>query len=78
MSDPGAQGDLSTLKRFARRGQQAAQAAMESCDFCGEPIPTEHRHLLEVSKTRSHVCLSRLVPFSLIGKPPVWESFVYS
>jgi hypothetical protein len=54
--DPNAQGDLSALKRFARRGQQAAQAELESCEFCSEPIPTEHRHLLEVSK-REVMCV---------------------
>ena len=56
MPDLGAQGDLSALKRFARRGQQAAQAALELCEFCSEPIPTEHRHLLEVSK-REVMCV---------------------
>ena len=56
MPDPSAPSDLSALKRFARRGQQAAQAAMESCEFCSEPIPTEHRHLLEVSK-REVMCV---------------------
>jgi Family of unknown function (DUF5947) len=56
MPDPAAPGDLSTLKRFARRGQQAAQASLESCEFCGEPIPSEHRHLLEVSK-REVMCV---------------------
>ena len=56
MSDPSVPGDLSALKRFARRGQQAVQAALESCDFCSEPIPTEHRHLLEISK-REVMCV---------------------
>jgi hypothetical protein len=56
MPDPSLSGELSTLKRFARRGQQAAQAALESCDFCSEPIPSEHRHLLEVSK-REVMCV---------------------
>jgi hypothetical protein len=58
MPDPGTAGDLSALKRFARRGQQAAQAALELCDFCSEPIPGEHRHLLEVSK-REVMCVCR-------------------
>lgn len=53
MSDPGAQPDLSVLKRFARRGQPAE---VELCDFCSEPIPSEHRHLLEVSK-REVMCV---------------------
>ena len=56
MSDPNLPGELSALKRFARRGQQAAEAALESCEFCSEPIPSEHRHLLEVSK-REVMCV---------------------
>lgn len=56
MFDPGTHGDFAALKRFARRGQQAAQAALELCDFCSEPIPSEHRHLLEVSK-REVMCV---------------------
>ena len=56
MSDPGLQAEFSALKRFARRGQDVAQAELESCDFCSEPIPAEHRHLLEVS-TREVMCV---------------------
>lgn len=56
MSDPGVQAEFSALKRFARRGQEAAQADLESCDFCSESIPAEHRHLLEVS-TREVMCV---------------------
>ena len=56
MFEPNTKGDFSALKRFARRGQQAAQAELELCEFCSEPIPTEHRHLLEVSK-REVMCV---------------------
>lgn len=34
------------LRRYT---QAAAQRAEEHCDLCGEPIPPEHRHLLEVT-----------------------------
>lgn len=52
---------FSTLQRFARRPTEArpgetAQTApgpeepQEQCELCGEPIPPEHRHLVEVSR----------------------------
>ncbi len=47
---------FSTLQRFARRATQAAMAAQERCELCGEPIPHEHRHLLEVD-TRLILCV---------------------
>jgi hypothetical protein len=34
------------------------QAALESCEMCSEPIPPEHRHLLNVS-TREIMCVCR-------------------
>jgi hypothetical protein len=46
---------FSTLRRFAQQSERAAEAAaqeqvaQENCELCGEPIPPEHRHLLEVS-----------------------------
>jgi hypothetical protein len=51
---------FSTLRRFAQESEKAAeaaaqeqaareQAAQENCELCGEPIPPEHKHLLEVS-----------------------------
>ena len=58
---------FSALRRFAREEteraaarEQAAQekAAQEFCELCGEPIPTEHRHLLEVA-TRKIMCVCR-------------------
>jgi Family of unknown function (DUF5947) len=54
---------FSSLRRFAQEesekaAREAAQAALEYCDLCNEPIPPEHRHLLEVS-TREMMCACR-------------------
>jgi hypothetical protein len=54
---------FSSLRRFAeeeseKAAREAAEAAQEHCDLCGEPIPPEHRHLLEVS-TREMMCVCR-------------------
>jgi hypothetical protein len=51
---------FSSLQRFAEaESEKAAKAAtLEHCDLCGEPIPPEHRHLLEVS-TREMMCACR-------------------
>jgi len=54
---------FSSLRRFAeeeseRAAKETAEAAQEHCDLCGEPIPSEHRHLLEVS-TREIMCACR-------------------
>ena len=61
---------FSALRRFAReeaeRAAQAAaqeqdareRAAQEVCELCGEPIPPEHRHLLEVA-SREILCVCR-------------------
>jgi Family of unknown function (DUF5947) len=54
---------FSSLRRFAeeeseKAAKEAAQAAQEHCDLCSEPIPPEHRHLLEVS-TREIMCVCR-------------------
>src|ERR687883_134447 len=51
---------FSSLRRFAQEepekaAAEAAKAAQEYCDLCGEPIPPEHRHLLNVS-TREIIC----------------------
>lgn len=56
MFNPETPPETSALKRFARRSQQAAQADLELCEFCSEPIPGQHRHLLEVSK-REVMCV---------------------
>jgi Family of unknown function (DUF5947) len=54
---------FSSLRRFAeaeseKATREAAEAAQEHCDLCSEPIPTEHRHLLDVS-TREMMCACR-------------------
>jgi len=49
---------FSTLQRFAQRAAKAAEVVQEPCEFCSEPIPREHRHLLEVS-TRGIKCVCR-------------------
>ncbi len=55
---------FSSLRRFAQEESEKAaevvqeQAAQERCELCSEPIPPEHRHLLEVS-TREIMCACR-------------------
>ena len=56
---------FSSLRRFAREESEKVvetvgqkQAAPESCEMCSEPIPPEHRHLLNVS-TREIICVCR-------------------
>jgi hypothetical protein len=39
------------LQRLAR-SQSRAPAAVEQCDLCGEPLPPEHRHLLDLATGR--------------------------
>src|SRR5919205_1661637 len=51
---------FSSLRRFAQEesektAKEAAEAAQERCELCSEPIPPEHRHLLNVS-TREIMC----------------------
>jgi hypothetical protein len=55
---------FSSLRRFAQEKSEKAaevaqeQAAQERCELCSEPIPPEHRHLLNVS-TREIMCACR-------------------
>ncbi len=49
------------LRRLAR---QAAAAAEEHCDLCGEAIGPEHRHLLDLAK-REVLCACRACTFLL-------------
>src|SRR5215217_4410327 len=63
---------FSSLRRFAQEESEktakaAAEAAQEHCDLCSEPIPPEHRHLLEVS-TREIMCACR--PCSILFDSP--------
>jgi Family of unknown function (DUF5947) len=43
------------LLRLARDAAGEREEALERCDLCGEPIPAEHRHLLDVS-SRELLC----------------------
>ena len=56
MADQDSRDTGSALQRLALRGRQTAQAELELCEFCSEPIPAEHRHLLEVTK-REVICV---------------------
>jgi Family of unknown function (DUF5947) len=38
----------SRLRRLAKAGTARPEAVEESCDLCGEPIPADHRHVLEL------------------------------
>ena len=56
---------FSALRRFAREPEKVVQEApaavedaQERCELCSEPIPPEHRHLLEVS-SREIMCSCR-------------------
>lgn len=54
---------FSALRRFAQESEKAAEVAQEQadqehCELCGEPIPHEHRHLLNVF-TREIMCACR-------------------
>jgi hypothetical protein len=54
---------FSSLRRFAKEesekaAKEAVEATQEHCEMCSEPIPPEHRHLLEVS-TREIMCVCR-------------------
>jgi hypothetical protein len=49
---------MSRLLEVARRGAADREAALERCELCGEPIPADHRHVLEVA-TRELRCTCR-------------------
>jgi hypothetical protein len=54
---------FSSLRRFAQEESEKVEAvreevAEELCELCSEPIPPEHRHLLNVS-TREIMCACR-------------------
>ena len=48
----------SKLREVARRAAAAQEEAQEHCDLCGEPIPPEHRHLLD-TRNRELMCACR-------------------
>jgi hypothetical protein len=39
------------LRRLAQRAAAETQAALEACELCSEPIPAEHRHLMDLSSS---------------------------
>jgi hypothetical protein len=49
---------MSRLLEVVRRSAAEQEAAQERCELCGEPIPDDHRHLLEVA-TRELRCTCR-------------------
>lgn len=46
------------LRQVVQRAAVERQAAEEHCELCGEPIPPEHRHLLDLSN-RELMCACR-------------------
>ena len=57
----------SRLRELAQRSRTAQREAQEHCELCGEPIPSEHRHVLDLS-TRDLRCACR--PCSLLFDRP--------
>jgi hypothetical protein len=51
-------GAASGLMRLAQRSTVEREAALEHCELCGVPIPSEHRHVLELA-TRDVKCACR-------------------
>ncbi len=58
MVEPQNSRPFSALRQLAQRAAQATTVAQELCELCSEPIPPEHRHLLEAS-TRELKCVCR-------------------
>jgi hypothetical protein len=48
----------SRLREVARRASEEREAELERCDLCGEPIPSDHRHLLDL-RNRELMCACR-------------------
>jgi hypothetical protein len=46
------------LREVARRAAGEREAALERCELCGEPIPPEHRHLMDLD-SRELMCACR-------------------
>jgi len=45
-------GPFPAWQRYARQGRQSPAAELEHCRLCAQPIPAEHRHVLEVATQR--------------------------
>jgi Family of unknown function (DUF5947) len=54
----GAGATESRLGRLAARATREREAVQEHCDLCGDPVPDDHRHLLEVDR-RELLCACR-------------------
>jgi hypothetical protein len=48
----------SKLRQVARSAAAEQEAAIERCELCGDPIPPEHRHLLDLTN-RELMCACR-------------------
>jgi hypothetical protein len=48
----------SRLRRLAQQSTAEREATLEHCELCSEPIPPEHRHMLDVSR-RELLCACR-------------------
>ena len=57
MSAGAANGAETRLGRLAQRARAERAEAQEKCDLCGEPIPAEHRHLLDLESRGGDVHL---------------------
>lgn len=42
--------DVAPLERVLRRGRRPARDEEERCDLCATPVPSEHRHVLDVER----------------------------
>lgn len=50
--------DRSPFQALRQLARTASSSAEEQCELCGEPIPAEHRHLMDLS-TRELLCACR-------------------
>jgi hypothetical protein len=48
----------SKLRQVVRQSAAAQEAEIERCELCGDPIPSEHRHLLDL-RNRELMCACR-------------------
>jgi Family of unknown function (DUF5947) len=55
---PRGPGALAVLRRIAEAPPAPAPAADERCEMCGEPVPGEHRHVVDLD-TRRLLCTCR-------------------
>ncbi len=56
---------FTALQRLAQRPAETAHADWERCELCGEPIPPQHRHLVEVARREiTCVCQACSILFS--------------